>query len=68
MREEELPSLYGELGVLSLGLFLHKLRFMLWVCLNPSESEKSVTSVEFLSVLVSFSWCCGEWGLAAATS
>lgn len=54
MREEELPSPYGELDVLSLGLHLHKL----WICLNPLESEKSVTSMGFLSVLVLFSWRC----------
>lgn len=29
MREKELPSQYGELDVLSLGLLLQKLRFML---------------------------------------
>lgn len=55
MREEELSSLYGELDVLSLGIFLlHKLMFMLWICINHLESEKSVTRMGFLSVLLLF--------------
>lgn len=64
MREEELSSLYGELDVLPLGIFLlHKLMFMLWICINHLESEKSVTRMGFLSVLLLFVWCSKEWSL-----